>query len=667
MKLPVFPYGGDYNPEQWPREVWEEDVALMGRAHVNVATLPVFGWAALEPEEGRFEFEWLDDILDRLHRGGVTACLATATASVPAWLTQRYPDVLVVGEDGVRRKHGNRHTFCPNSPNYRRLATLLVRKLAERYGQHPALLLWHVNNEYGGYCFCDQCAAAFRGWLRARYGTLAELNDRWYTSFWGHTYTDWEQIDTPTKNGEHSIQALKIDYHRFQSESLLDCYRAEAQVLREVTPDVPITTNLMGAFFPLDYHQWAKEMNVVSWDNYPYYNAEPADVAFAHALMRGLKEGQPFLLLEQSPSQQNWAPYNRLKPPGQLRLQSYQAVAHGADSVMYFQWRRGRGGIEKLHGAVMEHGGSPENRVFREVAALGAELQRVGGEIQGKRVPARVAVLFDWPNWWGLRYSSGPSKDLDYPKVVRAFFAALHGLGIQVEVVSPSADMAPFDVIVAPLLTMLRQEDADRITCRVEQGASLVATFFSGLTDDTDRVYLEGPPGPWREVLGISVEETDALPPELPNGLRWGEDEEHDATLLADRVRLEGAEVLATYTRDFYAGEPAVTRNRHGEGRAYYVATLPEAAGLRHLISLVCAERGVVSPLPDGPPPAGIEVTARGDLLFLLNYGAHPATVRLPEGSFVDHLTGDSHAETCRLEPLAVLILQEANSPREAP
>ena len=426
VRLPAVLHGGDYNPEQWPEAVWAEDRRLMRAANVNVATLPVFGWVSLQPAEDTFTFDWLDRVIDGLWESGVYVCLATATASVPAWLAQRYPDVLATDERGVRRRHGARHTFCPTSPDFRRLSAGLARRLAGRYKDHPAVLLWHINNEYGGNatggrCFCDRCCAVFRDWLRAKYGDLDTLNDRWYTRFWGHTYTDWAQVEPPFANGENlTHQAMRLDWSRCQDQMLRECFTGERDAVRAVTRDIPVTTNLMGAFFPLDYRAWAKEMDVVSWDNYPRPNAPPASVAFAHALMRGLREGQPFLLMEQSPSQQNWQPYNWLKKPGLLRLQSFQAVAQGADSVMYFQWRRGKGGIEKLHGAVVEHHGREDARVFREVSEIGADLSRLGTRTLGGRVAARAAVLWDWENWWGLRFSSGPSVDLDYVKECRA-------------------------------------------------------------------------------------------------------------------------------------------------------------------------------------------------------------------------------------------------------
>ncbi|MBC8142466.1 MAG: beta-galactosidase [Armatimonadetes bacterium] len=675
LALPGIWHGGDYNPEQWDEAVWDDDARLMTGANWNVATLPVFGWASLEPEEGVYTWEWLDAVLEKLSARGIAFCLATATASVPAWLDAAYPDVRVTNESGVKVWHGNRHTFCPNSANFRRLSTNLARKIAERYGNHPGVKLWHISNEYGNLCYCDEnCAPAFRLWLQERYGTLDELNHRWYTRFWGHTFTDWAQIEPPITIGERSMNALRLDYARFASESLLNCFRAEKAVLREITPDVPVTTNLMGAFFPLNYHEWAAAMDVVSWDNYPGPDAPYAAVAFNHALMRGLKEGLPFLLIEQSPSQQNWQPYNALKPPRQLRLQSFQAVAHGAESVMYFQWRRGRGGIEKNHGAVIEHHGRTDARVFREVSELGAELATLGAATLGGRTPARVAVLYDWETAWALRFASGPSRDFDYTREVRGAYIALHESGIAADVVSPGANLAPYDVIIAPTLTLLSRPNAARIVARVEAGATLLATAYTGLLDDTDLVYENGAPGALTEVLGLWVEESDALPPPKTNGIRFAEDfagiaadTTFRADLLCDRVRLETARPIGVYTDDFYAGEPVFTVNAHGDGLGYYLASRLEPAGLQAVLRAVCREKGIASPLLDGDaPPPGVEIAERVSpdgtrLMYLLQHGADTADVLLTAGAtYTDLLTGESMTSTARLAPRDVRVLRRA-------
>lgn len=663
--FPAIMHGGDYNPEQWPESVWDDDVRLMQEAHVNIATVPVFGWVHLQPNEETYTFEWLDRVLDRLHAGGISACLATATASVPAWLDQKYPDVLRVDQNGVKLKHGGRHTFCPNSANFRRLSAALARRMAERYKTHPALLVWHVSNEYGNYCYCDKCAEMFREWLAERYGSLEEVNRRWYTAFWGHTYTDWSQIETPTTNGERSMQALLIDYDRFQSESILACFAAEAAVLREVTPEIPITTNLMGAFKPLDYHRWAKEMDIVSWDSYPRKYARPAEIAFSHSLMRGLKEGQPFMLMEQTPSQQNWQAQNALKRPGILRLWSYQAMAHGADTVMYFQWRRSRGATEKYHGAVVEHVGTSEPRVFREVAALGAELAQLGSRTLGGRAPAQAAILFDWDNWHAVEYSSGPSVDLKYVPQCQSFFAALHRLGIPTDIVSPAADLSKYKLLIAPVLYMVKPGVADRLEEFTERGGTFLTTFFSGIVDENDLVYLGGYPGPLRRLVGIWAEEIDALAPQDTNQVVFAKpfgpmSGQYTCNLLCDRIHPEGAQVLATYGSDFYAGEPALTLNRFGRGRAYYLATALDERGLTDLCRTLTEELGMEAALPGAT--AGVEAMPRvspsGEtLLYILNHNKEPAEVALPAGSFTDLISNKPCREKLSLPGYGAAIL----------
>jgi beta-galactosidase len=667
--FPVVYHGGDYNPEQWPEAVWADDVRLMNEAHVNIATVPVFGWVALQPDEDTFCFEWLDRVLDTLHDGGVAACVATATASVPAWVDQKYPDVLTVGIDGRKRKHGGRHVFCPHSANFRRLSTGLVRRLAERYKDHPALKVWHVSNEYGNHCYCDSCAAAFRVWLDDRYGSLAEVNRRWNTSFWGHTFTDWSQIETPTSNGERSVQGLLIDYDRFQSWSLLQCFKAEAAVLREIAPGIPITTNLMGPFKGLDYHEWAKEMDIVSWDSYPRRGADPASIAFNHDLMRGLKDGGPsFMLMEQTPSQQNWQAYNSLKRPGIMRLWSYQAMAHGADTVMYFQWRRSRGGCEKYHGAVVEHVGTSEPRVFREVAQLGRELSALGNHTLGGKSPSKVAILFDWNNWWAVEYSSGPSVDLKYVQQCQAWHTALHSLGIETDVVSPSTDLSGYRVVIAPLLYMVKPGVAKSLEAFTAAGGTFMTTFFSGIVDDADLVTLEGYPGELRKLVGVWAEEIDVLSPAESNTVvfdtAFGDLKgSYSCGMLCDLVHLETAESLAVYGEDFYAGMPALTVNRFGAGKAYYVATSVGNDVMASALHAICEEQGVEPALPDRIP-VGLEavrrVTSDGQsLLYLLNHATATLSGRLPEGRYADLLTGRELSNQFEIEPRGVQILRK--------
>lgn len=665
---PTFPrvfHGGDYNPEQWPQAVRDEDMRLMQQAHWNIATLPVFGWVNVQPDEETWTFEWLDRTLDAMHAHGIAACLATATGATPAWLDQKYPDVLRVESNGVRRKHGARHTFCPHSPNFRRLSVGLARKMAERYKEHPALAVWHVSNEYGNHCYCDLCAEAFRQWAQERYGTLEEANRRWYLDFWGARLTDWSQLETPTQNGQRNFQGLLLDYDRFQSESILECFKIEAEVLREITPDVPATTNMMGTFKPLDYHKWAREMDIISWDSYPRKDAPPAEIAFQHSLMRGLREGQPWMLMEQTPSQQNWQSHNALKRPGVMRLWSYQATAHGADAVMYFQWRRSRGAQEKYHGAVVEHVGTSTPRVFQEVAALGRELGSLGTRTLGGRVAARAALLFDWDNWWAIEYSSGPTVDLKYVPQCQKYFRALHGLNIAADIVSPEADLSGYDLVVAPILYMMKEGIADKLKEFTRRGGTFVTTFFSGLVDENDLVHLGGYPDPLRDLMGVWAEEIDALTPQQSNTVVFDEafgelQGSYSCGLLCDRIHAEGAQVLARYGQDFYAGEPAVTVNKFGAGRAYYLATSIEDEALKLLLKKVCDEASIAALLPDAP--AGVEAMRRvspgGEtLLYVLNHNAREVPVALPPGRFSDLISGQTLETQATLPAYGVWIL----------
>ena len=631
----------------------------MQKAGITAATVGVFSWVSLQPAEDRFTFEWLDEVIDGLHAHGINVILATPSAAQPAWMSQAYPDVLRSDANGVRKQHGQRVNYCPNSPNYRRLSADMARRLAERYGQHPAVILWHVSNEYGGACYCDTCAGKFREWLQAKYGTLDELNARWWTRFWGHTYTAWDQIMPPRENAEFLTHGLNVDYFRFMSDSQLDCYRNERDALRAITPDIPITTNLMGAYKPLDYRRWAQEMDVVSWDCYPNPNHAPADIAFLHDLTRGLKDGQPFLLMEQTPSSQNWQEINALKRPGVLRLWSYLAVAHGADSVLYFQWRRGRGGCEKLHGAVIEHAGREDTRVFREVSQLGAELHTLGDQVIGAAVDARVAILFDWDNWHALDDAIGPVRDKRYLDTVRKHYAAFYRKNVAVDVVFADSDLSNYEIVVAPMLYMVKAETAQQIEAFVAKGGTFVTTYMSGLVDENDLAFENGYPGPLSKVLGVWIEEIDALYEDQTNTIVMADRSgAYPCRHIADVVHAESAQVLATFGSDFYAGMPAVTRNAYGSGAAYYIASDADPAFLDPFYRDVLQQKGIGAPLKT---PIGVEVALRTQadktIMFVLNHNPRAVTVDLGVVERRDLLTGDMVSGSVIVDGYGVRIL----------
>ena len=658
-------YGGDYNPEQWPKEVWKEDMKLLKEAHIDVLTLNVFAWASLQPSEEEYDFSRLDEIMELVGEHGFSVCLATSTAAHPAWMAKKYPDILRVEFNGMKRKFGGRHNSCPNSPTYRKYSVRLAKKLAERYKDCDNLIAWHISNEYGGECYCDNCEKAFRVWLKKKYRTIEELNRAWNTSFWGHTFYEWDEIVLPNLLSEHfeydrsQFQGMTLDYKRFNSESMLECYKMEYEAVKSVTPNLPVTTNLMGFYKSLDYKMWAKYMDVVAWDNDPANEDTPAQIAMSHDLMRGIKGGTPFLLMEQTPSVTNWLSYNALKRPGVMRLWSYQAVAHGADSVMFFQMRRSIGACEKLHGAIIDHVGTNQTRVYREAQALGKELERIGEETLGAVTEAEVAVYFDWDNWWAIECSAGPSCELKYKDEVYLYYEALHSLNIPADIVGEEDDLERYKVLIAPILYMTKPGYDEKIRRFVEKGGVFVTTFFSGIVDEHDLVITGGYPGRLRDILGIWVEESDALPHGVQNEFSY-QGIVYPAKLLCDLSHPEGAEVLSTYEKDFYQGMPAITKNSFGKGEAYYVATRSDRAFYEKFIGTLCKEAGI---RPVAEPQKKLEATIRsnenGRYLFLLNHGEEMLSVIL-EYSGKELLSGNTYqaGEKVKLPAKGVFILR---------
>lgn len=641
-------YGGDYNPEQWTEDVWQEDMRLFELAGIDCVTLNVFSWAALQPDETTYCFEKLDRVMELVRDHGLKVILATSTAAHPAWMAKRYPEVLRTEFNGMRRKFGGRHNSCPNSLVYRKYSAALAEALAGRYGTWDNVIAWHINNEYGGECYCENCEKAFRVWLRKKYGTLEALNKAWDTAFWGHTFYDWDEIVVPNLLSEHfsydrtTFQGISLDYRRFNSDSMLENFRAEKAAIRRHCPEIPVTTNLMGFYKNLDYQKWAKEMDFISWDNYPANDTSAAVIAMNHDLMRGIRGGQPFALMEQTPSVTNWLQYNALKRPGVMRLWSYQAVAHGADTVLFFQMRRSIGACEKYHGAVIDHAGSEHTRVFREVAALGRELKMIGDRTLGSRVPARAAILVDWDNWWAVEYSAGPSCDLHYPEELEQYYTAFYRMNIPVDLVSVEDELTGYDVVAAPLLYMVKTGYEKILRSYVRQGGTLVVSFFSGIVEEHDLVVTGGYPGRLRDILGIWVEEQDALPSGAENGFIWN-GTRYPASLLCDLMHLEGAEALARYETDFYAGMPVLTCHEFGQGKAYYVGTRSNPVFYHDFLKQVCEAAGVRAVYEE---TEGLEVSVRETedkrYWFFLNHNPSELAVRLPaDGNLV--LEGSRH------------------------
>ncbi|MRX42200.1 beta-galactosidase [Agromyces kandeliae] len=637
-------FGCDYNPEQWEPAVWREDVALMRDAGVDLVAINVFGWAALQGPDGALDFAALDEVIELLHAAGIRVNLGTGTSSPPPWLTARHPEILPVVEDGTTRYPGGRQAWCPSSPVFRRYALALVEAVAERYGEHPAVELWHVSNELGCHnalCHCDESTLAFRRWLRARYGTIDELNRAWGTSFWSQRYTDWDEILTPRLTISSRNPGQVLDFHRFGSDELLDHYRAEADAIRRHSA-LPITTNFMvtAHIRDLDYWSWAPEMDVIANDHYLDHRlSEPrGELAFAADLTRGLAGGEPWLLMEHSTGSVNWQPVNLAKEPGQLLRNSLSHVARGADAVCFFQWRASLQGSEKFHSALVPHAGT-DTDLWREVVELGRIVGALD-EVAGTRVHADVALLFSWESWWASDAENRPTHAIEYLDQVHALHGALHDLGVTVDVVRPGADLAGYRLVVAPGLYLVSDADAAALDEAVASGTHALVTFYSGIVDEHDRVRPGGYPGAWRDLLGVRVEEFAPVLPGTPIALESGA----AATLWAERLEATDAAVLDRFADGPAAGRPAVTRRAgaDGAGDAWYVGTMLGRDDLRSLVGRALEGAGV-APVPGAS--AEVEVTRRSAdgraYLFVVNHGADDADVdvhgtELVTGSVVD-------------------------------
>lgn len=671
MKLQDMPllHGGDYNPDQWldRPDILERDIEMMREAHVNVVSLGIFSWAHLEPTEGQFELSWLREIIDNLYRNGVYTILATPTGARPNWLSHKYEETRRVNREGRRDLPGGRHNHCYTSPIYREKTARINRVLAEAFADHPAVICWHISNEYSGECFCPLCADAFRDWLKRKYGTLEKLNFAWWAHFWSHTYTEWDQILPPFSHGEAGTHGLNVDWKRFCTDQTVDFCRAEIAAIRAIDKITPTTTNLMGFFAGVNYFKFAPALDIVSWDSYPRWHGEEdvdgfmaVRTAMTHDLMRSIKR-EPFLLMESTPSTTNWMSVSRLKRPGMHMLSSMQAIAHGADSVQYFQWRKGRGSMEKFHGAVVDHSGRSDDRVFRDVSELGERLASLPG-LRGTAVKPEAAIIYDWENRWAIEDSKGPRNiGMQYLETLDDHYRCFWEAGVSVDVIDMECDVSGYKIVVAPMLYMLRAGIGERLREFVRRGGVLVATYMTGLVDENDLCHLGDTPGDGlAEVFGIRREEIDSLADSQENLLRLckAPGETYKATHLCEIIHAEGAEILAEYATDFYAGTPALTRHTFGEGQALYLTAKAERTLLECVIyGPLLTELGLRPPFT--ALPKGVTVGHRAgngcEYYIVQNYSEIEAAVET-QISMRDAETGGT-AQIVKLRPYEVKIL----------
>lgn len=666
-------HGGDYNPDQWKEyeNIVDEDIHLMDKAGCNVFSVGIFSWTLYEREEGNFDFSYMDSVLDKLNAAGKKVIMATPSGARPAWMARKYPEVLMVEEDGNRIKYSARHNHCYSSQIYREKVKIIDELLAKRYANHPAVIGWHISNEFGNRCYCDKCVAGFREYLKKKFDSdINKLNAAYWTYFWSHEYTDWEEIDAPGKVGgrENSFMGLSLDWARYCSDKQLDFLKAERDAIRKYASQ-PVTTNFMEFDFDkYDYCKWAKEIDFISWDSYPMWHSEDAEytaarAAFNHDFMRSLQK-KPFYLMESTPSLTNWRGVNRIKKPGMHMLSSIQAVSHGSDSVLYFQWRKGRGGMEKFHGAVVDHYATDRTRVFKEVSEVGCALEKFD-EVVGSEVKSKVAIVFDWENRMAIDVFNGfNNEEKNYADVCVKHYIPFWENGVNVDVIDSNADFSEYELVVMPMLYMVKQGVEEKIEEYVKNGGNAVMTYLSGMVDENDLCYMGGfPCGKLKDVFGIWNEETDSFykVQKITNSIGY-KGEFYSAEDMCAIVHLQGAEAICTYNKDFYASSPAVCVNKYGKGRAYYIAMRDKngaflKAFYRDLIDELKIERSA-----DVADYDLVSAHTREDeenkYLFIENYGSESFVSGDLNLSGVDVLTGETVGEEINIPAYGVQIIK---------
>ena len=668
-------YGGDYNPDQWPEEVWDDDVRLMKKAGVNLVSVGIFSWAKIETSEGVYDFDWLDRIIDKLGEAGIAVDLASATASPPMWLTQAHPEVLWKDYRGDVCQPGARQHWRPTSPVFREYALKLCRAMAEHYKGNPYVVAWHVSNEYGchnRFDYSEDAEHAFQQWCEERYGTIDAVNDAWGTAFWAQRMNDFSEIVPPRFIGDGNFMnpGKLLDFKRFSSDALKAFYIAERDTLAEITPDLPLTTNFMvsASGSVLDYDDWGDEVDFVSNDHYFIPGEAHLDeLAFSASLVDGIARKDPWFLMEHSTSAVNWREINYRKEPGQLVRDSLAHVAMGADAVCYFQWRQSKAGAEKFHSAMVPHAGE-DSAVFRDVCELGADLNKLSDEgILGSRLAkSRVAVVFDYESEWATEHTATPTQHVHHVDEPLAWFRALADQGVTADVVPVRGAWDGYEMVVLPSVYLLSEETTRRVRDYVVGGGRLVVTYYTGISDEKDHVWLGGYPGSIRDVVGVRVEEFMPMGDDFTGvpdrlGLSNGA-VAHDIADVIGSVD-ESATVLATFKDNPWTGMdgvPAIVANTFGEGRSVYVGARLGRDGIALSLPEIFDSLGMTEAGGNDGRVLHVEREGADGSRFVFSFNRTHETVRVPvEGEVVVSSFADVDGETASIKPNGVIVTKK--------
>lgn len=658
-----FVYGADYYPEAWPESQWEKDAAMMQEAGINFVRLGEFAWAKMEPQEGHFDFAWLDRALKVLNAHGIRAVLGTPTASPPAWLYAKYPDIAAMDVNGVRYRYGSRRNYCLHNPDFLAATTRIVTAMAEHFKDHPGVLGWQIDNELGDpRCYDAETQAAFQSWCQRKYHTLDALNAAWGTIFWGHTYQAWGEIPLPWNTlFNTSNPSLALDFDRFHSDSTHAYLDLQAAILRKIAPHQAITHNEMGTYSGVDYYDLNRSLDFVAWDNYPIFDRDYAHYAgsgLSHDLMRGSKDNQNYMIMEQEGGAGGWSVFfGRQAAPALYRVWAYQSVAHGADGVCYFRWRTSRYGTEQYWQGILDQDSYRNSRYF-VVAQIGKELAQLTPLLHGSKVVSPAAILVSPDSRWAQQIQPGV-EDFQYDRQVQDFYDAFRRSGVNVDIAFPASDLSAYRLVVAPALYVTDQALTSKLDAFVKNGGTLILTFRSGVKDEHNVVTDRTLPGPFADIAGVAIHDFDPQVNEEQEIVGLGESR-FPARTWSDILDPSTAKVLATYGKGYYAGKPALTENNAGKGWVYYVGTESKSPFFYDRLIALTAKKSQLA--LNQKIPAGVEVAVRqkGDkkIIFVLNYTSAEQTVPLDQ-IYQNALTGKPEPMDVQIPALNVKVLTE--------